>query len=135
MNPLEALKEKLMLKPTLEERKQVAVVIKPNVGEPDIIVDETQNYYPREELLDKLAKTKLNKVTIKPVFKASVNKEPEPENNDEEPKIKKAIKIGKKKYFHFPLKYFLNTALFTSFPSLIASSSVISLLANNFFIS
>ncbi len=93
MNPLAALKDKLMIKPNVEDRERVAVVIKgvkkhrKPIGlkndEQDkdaeekkelIIVDETQKGYDRLELTKKLLESKKLKVTIKPVVKDSEEK-------------------------------------------------------------
>ena len=117
MNPLAALKEKLMIKPNIEERERVAVVIKgvkkpikkkaikTNVieeGEEDkinngpIIVDETQKGYDRDALIKKLMESKKIKVTIKPIIKITEEKkfsEPVPIT----PSIKKVKKIQGKK--------------------------------------
>ena len=93
MNPLAALKDKLMIKPNVEDRERVAVVIKGvkkhrkpiglKIDEQDkdaeekkelIIVDETQKGYDRMELTKKLLESKKLKVTIKPVVKDSEEK-------------------------------------------------------------
>jgi hypothetical protein len=105
MNNLEKLKQKMMIKPKVEEREKIAVVIKSqkkaklvakDLGldevakepaeekekEPDatllvapIIVDETHKGFDRNTLLDKLKQSKLTKVSIKPIIAAS---EPKP---------------------------------------------------------
>ena len=93
MNPLAALKDKLMIKPNVEDRERVAVVIKGvkkhrkpiglKIDEQDkdaeekkelMIVDETQKGYDRMELTKKLLESKKLKVTIKPVVKDSEEK-------------------------------------------------------------
>ena len=101
MNPLELLKQKLMVKPTIEEREHVAVVIKGDkkptlkkrekkedmkVEEEEeeeeeykivpkttapLIIDETHKGYDRAALMKKLAESKLIKVTIKPIIEKS----------------------------------------------------------------
>lgn len=99
MNPLEALKDKLRAKPTLEERKKIAIIVKGEIeAVPGIkiipqIVDESQQYdYPRQELLERLGKSAVSRVTVKPVLKASKEEYEEMPANP-----KKARKIGKKK--------------------------------------
>jgi hypothetical protein len=97
MNPLAKIKEKLMIKPNVEERERVAVVIKgvkrqriakpkmeeleqvveeePVIEEKEekapLIVDETDRGFDRSTLLLKLADSKRNKVTIKPIVQVS----------------------------------------------------------------
>ena len=104
MNPLAVLKEKLMIKPTVEDRERVAVVIKgvkkhrkpiapkneeevptlplgepaPIVTEkkapPPLIVDETQKGFDRATLKEKLLESKKLKVTMKETLKVSEDK-------------------------------------------------------------
>ena len=101
MNPLAVLKEKLMIKPTVEDRERVAVVIKgvkkhrkpiapkneeevPTLplGEPvpiaekkaPLIVDETQKGFDRATLKEKLLENKKLKVTMKETLKVSEDK-------------------------------------------------------------
>jgi hypothetical protein len=102
MNPLEALKDKLRAKPTLEERKKIAIVVKGEIeAVPGIkiipqIVDESQQYdYPRQELLERLGKSAVSRVIIKPVLKASKEESKDFEEMPTNPK--KARKISKKK--------------------------------------
>jgi len=83
MNPLESLKQKLKIKPILEERKPVAVVIqnvveeKKGVSKMDdkiqklTIIDKRDKGFDRATLMKKLEDNKLMKVTVKPVLKAS----------------------------------------------------------------
>jgi hypothetical protein len=88
MNPLEALKQKLKIKPKVEEQKLVQIRIlhleeeKTNMEEKEeakeerkrpivTIVDKRKEGYDRETLLKKLAESKLLKVTVKPVLQAS----------------------------------------------------------------
>ena len=89
MNPLDNLKQKLMVKPNVQEREPIAVIIKRNkqdvkgvevnetkeiekkelvnVEKPKpIIVDETEKGYDRNALLKKLAESKKLKVSVKP---------------------------------------------------------------------
>ena len=97
MSNLEKLKQKMMIKPKVEEREKVAVVIKrvnnvsKKVNPPivtnkqkveeeneeikkdselnvPIIVDETNKGFDRKTLLDKLKQSKLIKVSMKPVI-------------------------------------------------------------------
>jgi hypothetical protein len=95
MSNLEKLKQKMMIKPKVEEREKVAVVIKtvkaPKkstamiseskevegeknnkgiIGVP-LIVDETNKGFDRNTLLDKLKQSKLTKVSVKPVIEMS----------------------------------------------------------------
>jgi hypothetical protein len=104
MNPLDALKQKLIVKPNVEERERVAIVIKgvktqqkPKVKSvikqgKDIseeileekeekedksipqIVDETKKGYDRDTLLKKMADNKKLKVSIKPILNVSEEK-------------------------------------------------------------
>ena len=74
MNPsLEKIKEKLMLKPTANERQPVAVIINAN-AQPEkgankmIIIDERNKGFNRDELLKKLEERHLTKVIMKPVL-------------------------------------------------------------------
>jgi len=105
MNPLEELKQKLMVKPTVKERERVAVVIKgeekpkklitkekiQKEGDSDtekniktnivrikpktLIIDETKKDYDRDTFLNKLKERKLTKVTINPILEPTL-KEP-----------------------------------------------------------
>ena len=121
MKPLELLKQKLMIKPTIKENEPVIVAI--NVGkdgndviqeteeeiknrptQKTLIVDETNKGYNREELFKKLTENNLMKVKTKPVLEKIKEKEivepisqiPQiPLEPVQEPK--KAKKIQKKK--------------------------------------
>lgn len=76
MNPLESLKEKLRMKPQLEERKPVLVVIK---GEDNVkvqIVDATHKGFDRNALFDKLSRMGLDKVRTKNAVEAPTRSEP-----------------------------------------------------------
>ena len=95
MNPLEKLKQKLMVKPTIDEFKPVVVAIKGEIKEPQKevkgekeegevseekqetqepqknkpkieIIDETANVYDRSDFLKKLSERKKSKLIIKP---------------------------------------------------------------------
>lgn len=97
MNPLAELKQKLIVKPIVEKRDKVVVVIKGEKKKSDneeaevpivnkeegeeeeviqqhlkktipIIVDETQKGFDRKTLLKKLAESKLSKVSIRPTI-------------------------------------------------------------------
>jgi hypothetical protein len=70
MNPLESLKEKLRMKPQLEERKPVLVVVKVQ------IVDSTRKGFDRDALLNKFAKLGVDKVRTKNVVEAATRSEP-----------------------------------------------------------
>ena len=125
MNNLEKLKQKMMIKPKVEEREKIAVVIKSQKKaklvakdldevakepeqeeketEPDatllvapIIVDETHKGFDRNTLLDKLKQSKLSKVSIKPIIAASEQK-PATESVAQKPveRVKKATKVAK----------------------------------------
>jgi hypothetical protein len=118
MNNLEKLKQKMMIKPKVEEREKIAVVIKsqkkakpvakdldldlvkeepdtPLLGAP-IIVDETHKGFDRNTLLDKLKQSKLTKVSIKPIIEASIKKDTT-ESISQKPieRVKKATKVAK----------------------------------------
>jgi len=90
MNPLEALKQKLKVKPNLEKRKPVEVILQSREeieetkeGSPEsklpekeqiqklTIVDKRNEGFDRETLMKKMAESKLLKVTVKPILKAS----------------------------------------------------------------
>ena len=103
MNPLAALKEKLMIKPNVEDRERIAVVIKgvkkhqkpiaekeeapklvleneekavkeePTTKMP-LIVDETEKGYDIDALKKKLLENKKLTVTVKPIMKVSEDK-------------------------------------------------------------
>ena len=117
MNPLAALKEKMMLKPNIEEKERVAVVIKgikkprkirtnpvkkeeeakesANLEEEEagpIIEMKTDINFDRKALTAKLAENKKLKVTMKPILEVTEEKrfsEPLPLPEPEQNKIKK----------------------------------------------
>ena len=108
MNPLESLKERLKIKPKVEARQPVAIIINKeplklneNVEKVKIketpkmtIIDERDKGFDRQKLLNRLTESKINKVTIKPVLKAAI---PEPIfEASEMPVTKKAKKIKQK---------------------------------------
>jgi hypothetical protein len=113
MSNLEKLKQKMMIKPKVEEREKVAVVIKTVKatkkveGEKDnkgiiapsvpLIVDETNKGFDRNTLLDKLKQSKLTKVSVKPVIEMGekMNEKMESISKKPEELIKKAKKITK----------------------------------------
>lgn len=124
MSNLEKLKQKMMIKPKVEEREKVAVVIKRvnNVSKKTnppiqtneqkenkedeerrkdtelnvpIIVDETNKGFDRKTLLDKLKQSKLIKVSMKPVLE-KINEKIESVSKKPEEKIKKAKKVTEK---------------------------------------
>ena len=121
MNPIIDLKEKLKIKPNLEERERVEVLIKglkntkknekvekvekdimesddkfsnnlKNVEEP-IIVDETNKGYDRESLFKRLKESNIIKVSIKPTTIIQPEKKKE-ESNNIKLDVKKAKKIN-----------------------------------------
>jgi hypothetical protein len=86
MNPLVTLKEKMMIKPRIEESTRVVVVIKGNVegiqGETKPVIEIKENKgFDRSSLLKKLSENKKLKVTVKPfttaekVIERSINPE------------------------------------------------------------
>ena len=97
MNPLVALKEKMQIKPNIEERERVAVVVKGETkprkvreGEEviagPVIEMKTDKAFDREALRKKLTENKKLKVTIKPIVEVTEEKkgpilEPEPESS------------------------------------------------------
>jgi hypothetical protein len=116
MNPLETIKQKLMIKPTINENESVIVAINVensgNQEKPDeskniaeiqktIIIDDSAKEYNREELFKKLAKNNLIKVKAKPVLEkvketeivANIPFPIQPQSNEP----KKVKKIPKKK--------------------------------------
>ena len=93
MNPLVALKDKMRIKPIVEEKERVAVVVKGNkaprkVREEDIEITEetgpviemkTDKAFDRAALTKKLTENKKLKVTIKPILEVAEEKKgPEP---------------------------------------------------------
>lgn len=87
MNPLESLKQKLQIKPNFEERKQVSVIIKGN------FINEIDQEYDIQPLLQKLIENKLTKVTIKPQSRKTI--EIEQAQPIEKAKQKEKTKITK----------------------------------------
>ena len=70
MNPLDTIKDKLKMKPTLEERKPVEIVVgAPKQEEVTIrnitIKQDINKDYKRDELKERLKTNKLTKVTMK----------------------------------------------------------------------
>jgi hypothetical protein len=90
MNPLVALKEKLMIKPNVEERERVAVIVKgtrkprkiETTAEEEIVEEkegpliemQTDKEFDRAALLTRLAENKKLKVTIKPILEVTEEK-------------------------------------------------------------
>jgi hypothetical protein len=102
MQPLEKIKQKLMVKPSIKEVEPVVIAIKvdkTNEKEKTIIIDESNKDIDRDSLLKKLLGSKLTKVQIKPVLKEVKEKEiMEPITKAVEiVEIKKAKKIPQKK--------------------------------------
>ena len=84
MNPLEKIKKKLMVKPTILEPETVVVAINPevepisnisNTNNKTVIIEETEKDYDREGLLKKFAENKLIKVKVKPIVEKIKEKE------------------------------------------------------------
>ena len=85
MNPLESLKEKLRMKPQLEERKPVVVVVKglealdkdePTVKFKTVVIDSTHKGFDRDALFNKLANFGVDKVRTKNAPEARTQSEP-----------------------------------------------------------
>ena len=102
MNPLETLKEKLRIKPIVEEREKIAIVV-PVPTAPEKVelskitmIDERgkDTGFNRADLFTKMRDSKLNKTVLKPTIKLAARAEEE----EEAPK-KKAKKITKKILF------------------------------------
>jgi hypothetical protein len=116
MKPLELLKQKLMIKPTIKENEPVIVAInvekqetqetqdeiKNKPSQKTLIIDETNKGYNREELFKKLTENNLMKVKTKPVLEKIKEKEviepisqiPQiPIEPEQEPKKAKKIQI------------------------------------------
>ena len=117
MNPLDNLKQKLMIKPIVQERERVAVVIKGDKKdikgkefegdknekkiedeekgkrEKPIIVDETEKGFDRNALLRKMAESKKLKVTVMPAVDIEKKRVIE---TLPEPSVKKAKKLEQK---------------------------------------
>jgi len=115
MNPLVALKEKLMIKPNIEERERVAVVVKEikkprkiqttaeeepefeeEKGGPFIEL-QTNKEFDRSALLKKLAESKKLKVTMKPILEVSEEKKGTEPIPISEPSNKVKILTSKKR--------------------------------------
>ena len=105
MNPLEKLKDKLKIKPVLQEREQVQIVIPVAKKQEKIkvnveIKDERDKEYDREALKRKLMESKMSKIVIK---KPQVEETKELETGfkqvEEAPLIKKAKKMPVKTLF------------------------------------
>lgn len=101
MNPLETLKEKLRIKPIVEEREKIAIVV-PVPTAPEKVelskitmIDERgkDTGFNREDLFTKMRDSKLNKTVLKPTVKLAARAE------EEEAPKKKAKKITKKILF------------------------------------
>jgi hypothetical protein len=80
MNPLELLKEKLRVKPIIEEKQKVSVAI-PIANAPETveiskikIIDERdkETNFSRKELLERLKENKITAVSIKPTLKSEI---------------------------------------------------------------
>jgi len=109
MNPLEKIKQKLMVKPSIQDFEPVVIAInaetekkmdEDNLKEKSktLIIDDTAKGYDREKLLKKFADNKLIKVKNKPVVEEVKEKEiVEPITKVVPPEPKKAKKIVKKK--------------------------------------
>ena len=115
MNPLEKLKQKLMIKPTIQELQPVEVAInietkatkKDEIEEGEIteevkptveVIYENDKNYDRSDFLKRRAESKKTKVIMKPIMEAIETKqtvEPIP-IIVEEPPVKKAKKVTKK---------------------------------------
>lgn len=86
MNPLDAIKQKLMIKPNVKERERVTVVIqgeevqglKPTAQEKKatIIVDETAKGFDREAFLQKMKERNMTKIKMAPVLEKAQSLEP-----------------------------------------------------------
>jgi hypothetical protein len=103
MNPLVALKEKMQIKPNIEERERVAVVIKGNKplrkvreeGEAGPVIEmKTDRQFDRAALTKRLTENKKLKVTIKPIVEISEEKQVVPEP---EPSVKARSLTNKKR--------------------------------------
>jgi hypothetical protein len=105
MNNLESLKSKLKLKPRVDERKQVAIVIKKELssvvkplGEEEnqiLIIDKRDTGYDRKSLIKKMADSKISKVSVKPIIQiVEESQKNRPIQNDND--IKKPKKIKQK---------------------------------------
>jgi hypothetical protein len=79
MNPLEKMKDRLKIKPTLEERVAVEIVVggpkKEELGIQKVTIrEDIDKDYQREALKEKLKESKLSKVTIKIPAKEAIDK-------------------------------------------------------------
>jgi hypothetical protein len=120
MNPLEALKQKLKVKPTIEKRKPVEVILQIenkqienkqiennlNLEEEDnekekktiipqklTIIDKRKEGFDRDSMMKRLTESKMMKVSVKPILKAS---EEVSVKAPIVPAVKKARKITKR---------------------------------------
>ena len=126
MNPLDAIKQKLMVKPMIKEREKVAVVIQGEKKIPTkkqklegefeeneeleetvvlpkktLIIDETSKGFDREAFLKRMKERNLNKVTMKPILEEAQEQgqlEPISFIPPPETKIKKPKKMLSKKF-------------------------------------
>jgi hypothetical protein len=84
MNPLEAIKQKLKVKPIVEKRQPVEVILQTQeiketkdelpvkaISQKLTIIDKRNEGFDRETLMKKLAESKVLKVTVKPILKAT----------------------------------------------------------------
>jgi hypothetical protein len=88
MNPLDAIKQKLMVKPNVKERERVTVVIqgeepqgikeitKSKPKPATIIVDETAKGFDREAFLQKMKERNMTKIKMAPVLEKAQSLEP-----------------------------------------------------------
>ena len=102
MSNLEKLKQQMMIKPDVQERKPVAIFIKTKEEDkPSIIVKEIQPGFDRQALLDKIKQQQLGKVITKPILEISESKRVIEPIVEVEPIVKtaldKPIKIKKGK--------------------------------------
>jgi hypothetical protein len=113
MNTLEGLKQRLMIKPTIENQKQFTVAIKEKTiekkkkseeGNEEIIeekeeepegitiIDEIDKGYDRESLMKKITSNRLSKVTLNPIIEKIQEKVIIPTKKDDNKKAKKIVK-------------------------------------------
>ena len=116
MNTLEGLKQRLMIKPTIEKQKQFTVAIKEKKiekkrkskveGEPEVqleeeeepepqgitIIDERDKGYDRESLMKKIASNRLSKVTQNPILEKAQESVVIPTKKEDNKKAKKIVK-------------------------------------------
>ena len=103
MNPLELLKDKLRVKPIIEEHEMVPILV-PNATTQEKVeiskvtfVDERNKDtgFSRKELEKRLKENRMATVLLKPTIKASVKSETEKEQETPIIEKKKAKKISK----------------------------------------